>query len=116
MVKRLLHVRAFYYRIVLVSAISFKKVFRIVPLLYIMAVVLFSAAFVFTHLDHDCCGADCPVCLQIEVVGGVLRGFAAMGAVGGVFVMFRYRSPCSCRLFYRAVARTPITLKVQLNT
>jgi len=36
--------------------------------------------FIFTHLGHDCCGEDCPVCAQIEAARRLLDGLARLGA------------------------------------
>ena len=40
-------------------------------------VLLFSCTFVLAHTDHDCIGADCPVCARIEACLRVLDRLGA---------------------------------------
>jgi hypothetical protein len=53
-----------------------KRLFVIVLAL----IVLFTGIFAFTHLDHDCTGEDCPLCLQIEIAKQVFKGFGLAAA------------------------------------
>jgi hypothetical protein len=83
-----------------------------------MLASLGSAEFIYSHLDHDCTGADCPVCLQIREAESFLRHLA--GSAAGLFlaaaVAFRV-GWCLSRLFHAAILPfTEITSKVRLNT
>jgi disulfide bond formation protein DsbB len=73
--------------------------------------VLFSAALAFSHIDHDCGGRDCPVCLQIRAAGNL------SGSLGAVTLFvprsFPFKKIISVLSF---CPPTSITLKVQSNT
>jgi hypothetical protein len=82
-----------------------------------LAIALFSPEFILSHRDHDCTGADCPVCLQVQGLEHFLRtlGFAGIPAL--ILAAMRRRFPeksggfPSPRVFPSAVA-----LKIRLNT
>jgi hypothetical protein len=89
-------------------------------LLYILlfciaAAVLFSAAFIFSHLDHDCDGDECPVCLQIETAEMLLKGLGAAGLVLVVVSKFPGKRPLLIPRLFSFYPVTAITLKVQFN-
>jgi len=46
---------------------------------FLLAVVVFSSAFVAFEADHDCEGHDCPVCLEMQ---DCLGNFQLMGSSG----------------------------------
>jgi len=47
---------------------------------FLLAVTLFSSAFVALESDHDCEGSDCPVCLELQEC---LGNFQLLGSAGG---------------------------------
>jgi hypothetical protein len=57
-----------------------KRVLILLCTLCFLAIVLFSPEFIFSHIDHDHTGLDCPVCLQIQGLEHFLRnlGFAGI--------------------------------------
>ena len=53
----------------------------------LLAVILFSSAFVASESDHDCSGRDCPICLElrycvanIQLLGSAFGGDAVVTA------------------------------------
>lgn len=80
------------------------------------AVMLSSAAYIAAESHHDCAGADCAICHQINVCENLLRGMGLAGAavvaaaaVG--YVLFWVILSCT------EVARafTLVSLKVKLS-
>jgi hypothetical protein len=77
---------------------------------------LFAEAFVLTHIEHDCTGEGCEVCLQMEASLNLLKGLgllcvtAVFGALssgaGSVFGKIN---------FFHAKLMTPVALRVKLN-
>ena len=47
---------------------------------FVLATIAFSSAFVAAEADHDCCGRDCPVCLELQVC---VANFQLLGASPG---------------------------------
>jgi hypothetical protein len=74
-----------------------------------------AGAFAFAHLDHDCCGEDCPVCLKIRAAQNVLEGLgrAALDCRAVLPAFF------ACLILNRAEAcfmpPSPVALKVKLT-
>ena len=52
-----------------------KRVFKIIVALTVLLSVLLYAAFIFTHLDHDCPGEDCEICAVIALCRTNLSAF-----------------------------------------
>jgi hypothetical protein len=73
--------------------------------------------FTATHLDHDCDGLDCQVCLQIESARNLLKGLGlaiTAAFLAGFTVNAGHRiEKIFCR-FIRPV--TPVTLNVKSLT
>lgn len=44
-----------------------KKILVLVLCLALLCVPLFSFFYIVGHINHECTGADCPICAQIEV-------------------------------------------------
>jgi hypothetical protein len=70
--------------------------------------------FVFTHLDHDCTGEDCAVCLQIEIAQNLIE---LMGRIG-LFILVAGIFASALRLIrksqvFSTVFASPILLKVK---
>jgi hypothetical protein len=76
---------------------------------------VFGGVYVVTHLDHDCSGEACHVCLRIETIQTLLKGCVPAG-IAGFFSIPEARarafkgSSCSRRLLPNMVA-----LKVRFN-
>jgi hypothetical protein len=93
---------------------------RLIPLV-LTASLLFAALsaeiFIFTHFDHDCCGLDCPVCLQIQTAQNILKelglAFAAIFLIG-----FAFKPTLAAKRihYYCGFPATPIFLNVKSNT
>ena len=91
------------------------------PLIVLTACLALAAAsadvFVLTHLEHDCSGGPCAVCLQIEIAQSLLEGLGriglfalALGLVPQIAVIIKGRLFCSI------IPKTLISLKVKYNT
>jgi hypothetical protein len=95
---------------------SRKRLLLIVITACVALAAVFAQAFVFTHLEHDCVGEDCPVCLQIETALSLLKGLGLLGAIAFAGVA----SVCSKIIGGKANSlyiglMTPVTLKVKLS-
>jgi hypothetical protein len=93
-----------------------KLILALCCLCYILA-SLGSAGFIYSHLDHDCTGADCPVCVQIREAENFLR--CPAGSAAGLCLAaaaFRAGGRLS-RLIHTVIPPfSEITFKVRLNT
>ena len=45
---------------------SNRRIFSGVLAAFLLAALFFSSAFVAAEADHDCCGHDCPICLEMQ--------------------------------------------------
>ena len=64
---------------------SNRRIFSGLLSAFLVAVLLFSSAFVASESDHDCSGRDCPICLELQncvanfqLLGSALGGEAAV--------------------------------------
>jgi len=93
-----------------------KKLFLLILAALLALAALSAETFVFTHLDHDCVGADCPVCLQIEIAQNVLKGlgiaFVAASLAG--FTLHINGKVRKASFFIRLF--TPVALNIKSNT
>ncbi|GHV08299.1 hypothetical protein AGMMS50229_16490 [Campylobacterota bacterium] len=76
-----------------------------------------SAHFAVSHLDHDCAGESCLVCLQAEKAQNFLKalGVASLLTAAVIFAS-RNMTVSHTRRTAPTPLLTPITLKVRLNT
>ncbi|GHV92543.1 hypothetical protein AGMMS50268_30460 [Spirochaetia bacterium] len=89
----------------------------IVLTVFLALSAVFAEGFVFTHLDHDCIGDHCSVCLQIEIAQNVLEGLGriglcalAAGLITQILVIIKNR------LRFSFFPQTLVGLKVQYNS
>jgi hypothetical protein len=90
---------------------------RFFLLFCLMAAAVFSIVFAFSHLDHDCTGVYCPVCIQLAGTGSLMKHLAAAAIALLAAVI---SSPGICRalkpgLFVFHPPFTAVSLKIQLN-
>jgi len=84
---------------------------------FLLAVVVFSSAFVTAEADHDCTGQDCPICLEVQ---NCLGNFQLLGSAGGVascqsLPTFRATSEAFVACAYRAPSLTLQRLDVRFD-
>jgi len=72
-------------------------------------------ASVFTHIDHDCAGGDCLVCLQIEAAKNLLKGLALISIIALYRTVHAQIDISTTKPFFIDLP-TPITLKVKSTT
>ncbi len=65
--------------------------------------LLFSALFLLLEADHDCAGADCPVCSVLALCRETLAGFALAAPA----LLFPLGAALSARRVLPAARRTP---------
>jgi hypothetical protein len=89
----------------------------IVLTVFLLLAAVFAEAFVFTHLDHDCTGNYCSICLQIKIAQNLLEGLGrfsllalAVSLILQIFVIIKIRLSCFI------VPQTLIALKVKYNS
>ncbi len=81
-----------------------------------LLIMLFSSFFIAAHADHECSGADCPVCACIQqcenTIWGMGSGAAAILAViMPVIIFLRSISMGVPSILWD----TPVSTKVRLN-
>ncbi|MDR3337436.1 MAG: hypothetical protein LBT16_09550 [Treponema sp.] len=93
-----------------------KRLFLIVLTSCLVLAALGAEIFILTHLDHDCDGPECPVCLQIETAQNVLKGLK-LAFIAAVFIAFDKCTNTATKQIHRCFAGlpTPIALGVKLN-
>jgi hypothetical protein len=95
---------------------SFRKRALFIGLaVFLVFAAVFAEAYVVTHLDHDCAGLDCRICLQIETAGNLLKslalvGFAAFSSCLGACAKALNESSYSCPW-----PPNQVSLKVRFN-
>jgi hypothetical protein len=94
---------------------------RRLPLIVLTACLalaaVFAESFVFTHLDHDCIGEHCSVCLQIEIAQSLLQGLGRIGllALAACLVPQIFKAIKS-RLSFAVIPLTLVGLKIKYNS
>jgi hypothetical protein len=93
-----------------------RLLFAVLTAFFILASV-FAAAFVFIHLDHDCTGEDCLVCLRIETVQSLFKS-SALAAIAALFLRpVRQAKAIERSSFYlTSLLPDPVSLKVRFNS
>ena len=94
------------------KARAIATVFALVAVL----VMLSSSIFLIEHAEHDCAGADCPICEQLYACAQSLRNLAAAGAVVLTVAGFATVSCAAlCPDVFVGAPQTPVQLKVKLS-
>jgi hypothetical protein len=95
---------------------SWKRALFIVLAVFFVFAAVFGGVYVFDHLDHDCIGETCHVCLQIETIQTLLKGFVLAG-IAGFFSTLEVRAKTFKRSsFYpRRLLPNMVSLKVRFN-
>jgi hypothetical protein len=91
--------------------------FRFFLLICLIAAVVFSAVFVFSHLEHDCTGVYCPVCFQLAGAGSLMKHLAAAAIAllaAAIYFPGIHGTLKLSRFVFRPLF-TAVSLKVQLN-
>ena len=101
------------------NSLSEKKLNRLLTgtmALMVLVVMLFSAYFVVTHADHDCCGEDCPVCACLQQCEKLIHGTdgSIHLSVAGVLpvILLMGSALISYCVFF---SDTPVSTKVRMN-
>ncbi len=81
---------------------------------FLIAVMLLSAVFVMAYADHNCDGADCKICLQVQTCLNsfrlLLSGIAVFSVAFLLLLLLAVLAECAGA----GALSTPITLKVKL--
>lgn len=73
--------KCFYRKSVRLKAATFALIF--------IMMIFFSELFIALNLKHDCCGKDCPVCMELEQAFGIIHSVRKTGPVkASVLVLF----------------------------
>ena len=72
---------SFFRQLFCPNALS-RRIFSGLCAAFLLAVVVFSSAFVAAEANHDCAGHDCPICLEMQncVANFQLLGSSVSGA------------------------------------
>jgi hypothetical protein len=63
------------------SDVPRKRFLLIIFAVCITLSLIFAGTFALTHLNHDCYGDECPVCLQIEIAQNILKGLILISLI-----------------------------------
>ncbi|MDR1135205.1 MAG: hypothetical protein LBL49_03355 [Clostridiales Family XIII bacterium] len=74
-----------------------------------------AGAFIITHIDHDCVGEGCEVCLQIQDVKLLLANSTFAALTVFTAVRLAITSAVNRPHFVFDAAATPVAAKVRLN-
>lgn len=58
--------------------ITSKRITAWIALAAVVLVMLFSVIYVSQHADHECTGAECPVCAVLEQCGNNIKNIGAI--------------------------------------
>jgi hypothetical protein len=92
-----------------------EALFRLLLMTCLIGAAVFSAFFVFSHLEHDCTGVYCPVCIQRAGAGDLMKQAAGIALSMAGIGLCGIRGPLKLNRFLFHSPRTIVTLKVQLN-
>lgn len=93
-----------------------RKIVSISLVCIFLAVLFLSQIFIITHIDHNCHGAECPVCAEIHLAEATIKllGFALLTVpllAGFVcFIIINTLIPKGINIFY-----SQVKLKVRMN-
>jgi hypothetical protein len=83
---------------------------------FLLPSAVFAEGFIFTHLDHDCIGDHCPVCLQIEIAQNLLKGLGRIGLFAlAACLITQILVIIKSSLCFSVLPQTLVGLKVQYN-
>lgn len=94
---------------------AFKNVAVILSII-LLSVMLFSAFYVISEMNHSCSEGDCPICAHIHQLEAMLRSagdgttLTALTALMILAFAIALSAPCAVVL-----CSTPVTCKVRLN-
>ncbi|MDR1933550.1 MAG: hypothetical protein LBQ57_12105 [Spirochaetales bacterium] len=96
---------------------SRKRLFLVILAACFAFAAISAEVFILTHIEHPCCGEECPVCLQIEIAQDALKGLGLAGAAvfGLVFTLNINRITEKLRPCFICLP-TPVALNVKSNT
>ncbi|MDR1216609.1 MAG: hypothetical protein LBK25_08005 [Treponema sp.] len=97
---------------------SLQKRFWLIVLTACLTVIaIFAEFFICTHLDHDCVGDACSICLQIEVAQHLLEKLGRLGAMALLaFALGNYTKILVKLSVVFCSSITPVSLKIKINT
>lgn len=88
----------------------------LIVLLSMILVLFFSQIYISSHINHKCCGSDCPICEHMhyaQVTINQISTFIRFVSLISIFLI------CTLHLFINYVSvclfKTPIDMKVRLN-
>ena len=96
-----------------------KKHLRIAKILLavlLLAAMLCPLIFITAEADHDCTGADCAICHQLQVCENLLKSIGLAGAAAAISAAFTYtvcRAILPCAEMNGTL--TLVALKVKLS-
>ncbi len=64
-----------------------KKLTAWIAVIAVLFVMLFSVIFVSEHIDHDCTGAECPVCAVMEQCSINIHSLGTVITVSVAFIL-----------------------------
>ena len=89
-----------------------QRIAAVLAVLVLLALAV-SLSYLVCEADHDCTGADCPICALLAVCGRLLRalglalGLTVLGLLGRAAPLAEERRMVLCAL-------TPVRLRVKL--
>ena len=81
-----------------------------------VAFSLLAQIYIIIQANHDCIGADCPICQQIHNMKVLMKQIGtAVIAVFAVFMAMSLTLPPMSNIFFDIFSVNPIVLKVKMN-
>ena len=93
-----------------------KRLVSLVLAISVFFAMTCSVFYIATEANHDCTGADCPVCHQISVCEGMLKNLSSAVCAAAFTAMAAY-ALCASIVPRTGACRpiTPVALKVKLT-
>lgn len=93
-----------------------KRITAWIALVAVLFVMLFSVLYISQHADHECTGADCPVCAVMEQCSNNIKNIGTI-VVAIIAALFLCLSILKCVQFVCAVSPnySLISQKVRMN-
>ena len=82
----------------------------------VLFVVFYAELFIIMHYHHDCSGADCPICAELQVAQTTIRQLGSVVlAVMVLFALIFHIVRCVSVISQVILFATPVKMKVRID-
>ena len=95
---------------------SLKRKISLCMAILVLFVVFYAELFIIMHYHHECSGADCPICAELQISQATIRQLGAVVlAVVVLFAHLVHIVKCESVISQVVLFVTPVKLKVRID-